>query len=587
MRLYKLFSILLVSILFFAGCDLLNPIEDNHSTFDRVFDDPSYAEGLLIKAYTYIPTNGYRYDEVATDDAVTNDKFSSYMRMATGEWSALYNPQNLWDNSNRAILYINEFLSVVDEVPFKWTDEKLNELFIRRLKGEAYALRGMFKYYLLRNHGGFGSNDQLLGTPIYNSFLKTQEDFSTPRSSFTDGVNSAYADFTEALKYMPLDYGNQASLAALPSIFSDITDINDYNYVFGDNSQQRISGRITKAFKARLALLAASPAFNTTNDKTLWENAANSTAELLNDLGGVSGLDSKGHIFYLKAQVDAAFLTTGDKKDLSEILWRRPIATNRTREVDNFPPSLFGNGEINPSQNLVDAFPMVNGYPISDANSAYDPTNPYAGRDPRLSLYIVYNGSAMKGVTINTGVGGGDDALDAINTSTRTGYYLRKLLREEVNANPAKPSDQQHYDTHIRYTELFLNYAEAANEAWGPTSGGPNAYSAKDVIAAIRKRAGISQPDNYLASIGSVDDMRKLIHNERRLELCFESFRFWDLRRWKYDLTIPAKGVRIDNGTYTYFDVEERAYDNSFMHYGPIPDKEILKFSLIQNKGWN
>ncbi len=587
MRLYKIFSFLLVALLLVSACDLLTPVEDNHSTLDRVYDDPNYAEGLLIKAYTYIPTNGNMFDEVATDDAVTNDKFSSYMRMATGEWSALYNPQNLWDNSNRAILYINEFLSVVDEVPFKWTNEKLNELFIRRLKGEAYALRGMFKYYLLRNHGGFGSNDQLLGTPIYNSFLKTQEDFSTPRSSFSDGVNSAYADFTEALKYMPLDYGNQASLANLPAIFSDITDINDYNYVFGDNYQQRVSGRITKAFKARLALLAASPAFNTTNDKTLWENAANSTAELLNDLSGVSGLDSKGHIFYLKAQVDAAFLTSGDKKDLPEILWRRPIVSNRMREVDNFPPSLYGWGEVNPSQNLVDAFPMVNGYPISDANSGYDPANPYSGRDPRLSLYIVYNGSKMKGTTINTGVGGGDDALDAIRTSTRTGYYLRKLLREEVNANPSSPSDQQHFDTHIRYTELFLNYAEAANEAWGPASGGQNAFSAKDVIAAIRKRAGISQPDNYLSSISSAEDMRKLIHNERRLELCFECFRFWDLRRWKDDLTVPAKGVRIENGTYTYFTVEERAYDNSYMHYGPIPDKEILKFSLIQNKGWN
>ncbi len=587
MRLYKIFSLLLVTLLLFSGCELLDPVNDNHSTFDRVYQDPSYAEGLLIKAYTYIPTNDYRYDEVATDDAVTNDKFSSYMRMATGEWSALYNPQNLWDNSNRAILYINEFLSVVDDVPFKWTSEKLNELFIRRLKGEAYALRGMFKYYLLRNHGGFGTNDQLLGTPIYNKFLVTLEDFSTPRANFTDCVNSAYADFTEALKYMPLDYGNQAALTNLPAIFSDITDINDYNYVFGDNYQQRVSGRITKAFKARLALLAASPAFNTTNNKTLWENAANANAELLNDLGGVSGLDSKGHIFYLKAQVDAAFLTSGDKKDLPEILWRRPIYDNRTREVDNFPPSLYGNGEVNPSQNLVDAFPMANGYPITDVNSGYDPANPYSGRDPRLSLYIVYNGSKMKGATINTGVGGGDDALEAIKTSTRTGYYLRKLLREDVNANPSSASNQQHFNTHIRYTELFLNYAEAANEAWGPTSGGPNAFSAKDVIAAIRKRAGITQPDNYLASVTSAEDMRKLIRNERRLELCFESFRFWDLRRWMEDLTQPAKGVRIDNGTYNYFTVEKRAYDNSYMHYGPIPDKEILKFNIIQNKGWN
>ncbi|MDD2938882.1 MAG: RagB/SusD family nutrient uptake outer membrane protein, partial [Proteiniphilum sp.] len=126
---------------------MLEPENDNHSTFDRVFDDPNFAEGLLIRAYTFIPTNDYRFDEVATDDAVTNDRFSSFMRMATGEWSALNNPQDLWTNSNRAITYINEFLTIVNDVPWKWTDEELNDLYIRRLTGEAYALRGLFKYY--------------------------------------------------------------------------------------------------------------------------------------------------------------------------------------------------------------------------------------------------------------------------------------------------------------------------------------------------------------------------------------------------------------------------------------------------------
>jgi starch-binding outer membrane protein, SusD/RagB family len=192
----------------------------------------------------------------------------------------------------------------------------------------------------------------------------------------------------------------------------------------------------------------------------------------------------------------------------------------------------------------------------------------------------------MKSTVINTGVGGGDNAVDAIQTSTRTGYYLKKLLREEVNANPASASDQQHFQTHIRNTELFLNYAEAANEAWGPDGKGTNAYSAKEVIAAIRKRAGITQPDAYLATLTSKEQMRTLIRNERRLELCFEGHRFWDLRRWKEDLTVPAKGVKIDGSTYNYFTVEERAYKNEYMHYGPIPDREILKFNLVQNKGW-
>ncbi len=587
MRRYKIFLISLIVPVMFGSCDLLEPADDNHSTIERVYEDPSFGEGLLIRAYTYIPTNDYRYDEVATDDAVSNDRQNSYMRIATGEWSALYNPQSLWNNCNQGILYTNQFLDVVDSISWKWTDDDLNDLYVRRLTGESYALRGLFKYFLLRNHGGYGSNGELLGTPIYDKFLETEADFSTPRAVLADFVSSINSDLDKALTYLPLDYGNLESTDDLPSGFGEITDITFYNTVFGDVTQQRISGRHVEAMKARLALLVASPAFNPNNSTSLWEEAANLNADLLDGIGGPAGLDPNGHTFFLKAQVDDADITTGNKQDIAEILWRRPIYTNRTREADNFPPSLYGNGEINPTQNLVDAFPMANGYPITDANSGYDPTNPYSGRDPRLNLYIVYNGSTLKNTTINTGVGAGDDGLDVLQNSTRTGYYLKKLMREDVNLNPSSTSNQKHFNTHIRYTELFLNYAEAANEAWGPDGTGEYGYSAKDVIAAIRQRAGIEQPDDYLASISDKDQMRTLIRNERRLELCFESFRFWDLRRWKEDLTEPARGVRIENGNYSYFTVEERSYDNSYMHYGPIPDKEIVKFNLVQNEGWN
>lgn len=582
--LFFVFSSLVISI---SGCSVLEPENDNHSTIDRIYEDPAYAEGLLIRAYTLIPTNDYRFDEVATDDAVSNDKFNSYMRMATGEWSALYNPQNLWNNCNQAILYINHFLDVVEDVPWKWTDEALNDVYIRRLKGESYALRGLFKYFLARNHGGIGADGNLLGAPIYNEFLESEEDFYTPRAAFEDFVQSAMDDLDKSLTFLPMDYGDIGSLGELPPGFSEITDVSYYNDVFGEFSQQRMSGRHAIAIQSRLALLAASPAFNPDGNTERWALAADLAASLLDDIGGLSGLDEKGHLFYLKAQVDEADITGGNKLDLQEILWRRPIYNNRTREVRNFPPSLYGDGRINPTQNLVDAFPMANGYPITSDKSDFDPENPYANRDPRLNLYIVYNGSEMKGETILTEVNGGINGVDAVQNSTRTGYYLRKLLREDVNANPASASNQKHFNTHIRYTEIFLNYAEAANEAWGPDNKGAHGYSAKEIIAAIRQRAGIAQPDTYLEGISSREEMRELIHNERRLELCFEGFRFWDLRRWKYDLTEPARGVQIENGTYNYFTVEARNYNNSYMHYGPIPDKEITKFDLVQNEGWN
>jgi hypothetical protein len=188
------------------------------------------------------------------------------------------------------------------------------------------------------------------------------------------------------------------------------------------------------------------------------------------------------------------------------------------------------------------------------------------------------------------------DDKDGINQengkSTRTGYYLRKLLRYDCNPNPEFDTDQKHYAARIRYTEIFLAYAEAANEAWGPTGNGGNAYSAYDVIKAIRERAGIGleNGDAYLESVkGDQDAMRELIRNERRIELCFENHRFWDLRRWEVaNLNETARGIQIEdaNGTYTLIDVESRNYAD-YMYYGPIPYGEIQKWSnLEQNAGW-
>jgi hypothetical protein len=243
---------------------------------------------------------------------------------------------------------------------------------------------------------------------------------------------------------------------------------------------------------------------------------------------------------------------------------------------------------VNPTQNLVDAFPMVNGYPITDPASGYVATDPYANRDPRLKNYIVVNGSTMRNSSTYIWTKSDNPTNDAVNvlpTSTRTGYYLRKLMREDVNLNPNSTSTQKHYPVHIRYTEIFLAYAEAANEAWGPEGTGSYGYSARNVIAAIRKRAGIAQPDNYLASITTKEGMRQLIRNERRLELSFEGFRFWDLRRWKENLTEQAKGVLITNNTYNVQPVENRQYSD-FMYYGPITLTEVMKANLQQNKGW-
>lgn len=578
----KLLIVVFIGLVF-AGCRKnLEPLDDNHLTIGDVNSNPFFEEGILMNAYTRLPTNTYSFSEVATDDAVTNNRVDPLLNMATGAWSAANNPMDQWNNSFSAITYINLFLSQVDSITWSYTSKDANMLFKDRLKGEAYALRGLFMLNLLQAHGGFSNSGELLGVPIITDALTPNSDFSKKRNTFAECVQQIYTDLAEGEKYLPLDF-QDVSATGVPTKYNGIS-VGDYNRVFGNFNRERVSGRIVKAIRARTALLAASPAFNPQGTASKWEDAAKYAGDVLTLIGGVSGLDPKGGLFYTSGNVNPLDLSKGI--DQKEMLWRGNIVQSNTLEINNFPPTLFGNGRVNPTQNLVDAFPMANGYPITDPASGYVDTNPYAGRDPRLKYYIVVNAGTMSNKTIYTKSDNPtSDAVNVLPTSTRTGYYLRKLLREDVNANPSSASTQKHYPVHIRYTEMFLDYAEAANEAWGPEGTGTYNFSARDVIAAIRKRAGITQPDNYLASITTKEDMRKLIHNERRLELSFEGFRFWDLRRWKENLNEQAKGVFINNNVYSVQPVENRQYSD-FMYYGPIPLTEALKTNLQQNKGW-
>lgn len=581
---------LLLAMTILSGCeDQFAPADDNHLALKNIYKDPTFAEGLLLNAYTALPNiYGFSFNDVATDDAVSNDKSNDYRRMATGQWSAKFNPMSQWDRANTAIMYLNKLLAESDKINWAPTSgEKVSQLYNSRHKGEAYGLRAYFMYCLLQAHGGYDSNGELLGVPIITDFYENASDFKKPRNTYKECLAQIYADLSEAEKYLPLDYLNISDASKMLPKYVDLgVDVDSYNRVFGNYNKQRMTARIVKGIRAKAALMAASPAYQ----QETWSKAAEYAAESLNLINGLNGLDPQGGLFYMKDNVDNLDIISANK-DRPEMLWRGSISKSRSLEQNNFPPTLYGNGRVNPTQNLVDAFPMANGYPISDTvNSKYDETKPYEGRDPRLGRYIIFNRSNFANKVIYTETGGGNDAVDKISTSTRTGYYMRKLLRDDVNLNPTLTTDQNHYSVHIRYTELFLAYAEAANEVGGPDYKGTNSYSARDVIAAIRKRAGISQPDMYLMSINGKEEMRKLIHNERRLELCFEGFRFWDLRRWKVDLknvlNQPAKGVNINGNSYTYPEVEKRWYDDDKYYYAPIPYQEALKLDLIQNDGW-
>lgn len=581
----------------FSACDdLFEPSVENAQTVDVVFQNPSSAQGILGYAYANLPFETKSTTDIATDDAVTNDLDNNYRKMAQGSWTATNDPVSQWVARKATIQYLNIFLENVETVKWSAVPHK-QQMFKDHVSGEAYALRALNMYYLLRNHGGW-ADGQLLGVPIITYTEGPDTDFNKARDTFQACVEQIYADLDAAIELLPITYVDLTSNDQLPDKYKAI-DANyvDYNVMFGAAMRGRVDGLICKAIKAQTALLASSPAFREGTQVTS-EEAANLAADVLSHIGGVSGMDPEGHRWYMqKSVIDA--LEGGENP--KEIIWRGGNSNGTadydfglSQELDNFPPTLYGNGRINPTQNLVDAFPMANGYPIEASGSGYSANDPYADRDPRLSEYVMYNGTVYRDTEIITGSYSADDnGLNKIANSTRTGYYLRKLLRDDCNPNSTSQLAQFHFPVYIRYTEIFLAYAEAANEAWDARTPGPGGYSAYDVIKAIRQRAGIGVGGNdpYLETCaGDREMMRQLIRNERRIELCFENKRFWDLRRWKADLNVPTKGMDVQQVSgvlkYNVIDVENRNYKDH-MYYGPIPDAEVQKWSnLSQNTGW-
>lgn len=563
-HIHRLVVILIISMNLVSCENFLSPGLDNRLTEEEMLNDPAYFEGLLLHAYRNMPASTSFNEDYVSDDAVTNDKNSSFRFMAEGEWKASFYPLSTWETAYNEIFYINSFLEKIDSVTWSWQDEEVNDNHYRRLKGEAYGLRAWWMFQILQYHGGMTDDGKLMGFPIVLESLSIKDDFNKARNTYAECVDQILSDIDTAIKY-------------LPNTYKDVPGDGIYNSTLGTRYTNRISGLVALALKSRVSLFAASPAYNYLE----WEKAAQIAGDIIVANGGLTALSPTGLEFY-KDHLDP------------EIIWCNAKTNSNSLEYDNFPPSKYGNGRTNPTQDLVNAFPMVNGMPITEPTSTYDPENPYKDRDPRLKAYIVYNGNVIKD-TIHTDVNSSQDGINKLIISTRSGYYLKKfLLDTKVNLTPGNITQAEHFITYFRFTELFLNYAEAANEAWGPDAD-PMAYgfTAREIISAIRLRGGLPDlaSDNYLNSMTpDVADFRDVVRNERRIELCFEGFRFWDIRRWNLidEMVKPVNAMSIDfekPDPYTVQFLENRSYSD-YMIYGPIPYMEILKYNMVQNKGW-
>jgi hypothetical protein len=569
----------LIMLCFLASCkkdSFLGQTQTSNLNEATVFADSASTVAFLSNIYsnvgfsasasrfTYgpilnpIPNGGI---DASSDEAEVYDSGgSTALAWETGTINAAVVTDDAYKISYTNIRSVNQLLKNLPKAPIS--------AFVKtQMKAEARFLRAWYYAILVKHYGGV----HLVGDSIY---------------TYTDNIPVARNTYEECVNYIVSEC--DAAGQDLPFTQSGI------NY-------GRASQGACMALKARVLLYAASPLFNqapltgTKNDavvgytsysKERWKAAEDAALAVITK--GVYSLNIDN------SAPGIGFRNLFTMRYNNEYIFQlmRPTG-NSDLEALFDPPSRTGAHGAFPLQGLVDAFPMSNGKAISDPTSGYDSQNPYLHRDPRLDFTVIRDQTQLQNrlapgtsaINIYQGTFNGvSTGSDAVHVGTTTGYYTNKML-----SPTAVSQDFQHRTDRvlplIRYAEVLLNYAEAANEYEGPTQ---EVYRA---VEAIRQRAGLVP---YQLPTGlSQEGMRLTIQNERRIELAFEEHRFWDVRRWKIaDQTdnIQTKGMQVDRKgtavTYTIFDVRKRNFRTA-MYLWPLPQTEVAKSpSLIQNPGY-
>ena len=413
---------------------------------------------------------------------------------------------------------------------------------ITSMTAQVHFLRALCYFELLKRFGGVP-----LITKVY----------TTNNTTFTE--TRASWDSTEAFILTDI-------AAALPGLQATAAS--------GQEGTATIGAAL--ALKSRLLLYAASPEYNTANDMSLWQDAADAALAVINlnqySLYGTS--TTYGSIFtdFFNPEVIFARVYGDVYDDRYNTVYR-----------DLSPNGYNGYSAYNVLEQMVEAFQMNDGTAFTWSNPT-EAANPYQNRDPRFYADILFNGASFQGRAAQFWLGGLDSKLSSLSpwNASKTGYTILKMVDSTYNFNIQPYSPAQWIV--FRLSEIYLNYAEAEAEL-GQTA------TALTYLNLIRTRAGMPA----VTSGGGADLIAK-IQQERRIELCFEGHRYFDLRRWgmaeagnQDALGIIITPTNAANTTFSYQvdTVQTRVWMPSFYYY-PIPRSEIeANPNLTQNPNYN
>lgn len=411
---------------------------------------------------------------------------------------------------------------------------------INDMIAQAHFVRAFAHFTLFRIWGGM---------PYLTKPLGDDDQWDIPRLSKHETLMRIAADMDTAAIFFA-----KANRMRRDPISDQVGNLNSPD-------QFRPNGVAAKAMKARALLYAASPLNNElgVND---WEAATKANWE------AIQIAEQNGYYLLNNADYKTNFVGV---PYTNEQLWAWSAGTQKynSASINTIICGVFqGSGGYAdcPTQNLVDKFETLNGDPLNidaDRQAAiaaghYKDQDPYANRDPRFYIDIIYNQAPIIGWLNGKSqiyyqmVGGVANYSELLNQTytgiTHTGYYNRKYWGDLSIKNQISVP---YTDPIIRLAELYLNYAEAANEAYGPNTPALGAnMNAVQAINKIRNRVGM--PNVLSAFTANKELFRPRIKNERNVELCYEGHYFHDIRRWMdapVTMAGPLYGMDIEKVT--------------------------------------
>ncbi|MBW8684571.1 RagB/SusD family nutrient uptake outer membrane protein [Chitinophaga rhizophila] len=599
----KVFLILTAAVsLGISSCNkYLDQVPDDVLTVDDIFKSKDNTDYFLANVYFSLPNelqqrftgnqnSGAWY--AASDESKYNWSFNYTNNMNTGAWASTDGTAAVyWNNYYKAIRNASVLIQNIDNA----NPIEVNEGLKKQYKAEARALRAIFYFFLVRIYGPaimLGENPIDINASVDELKLK--------RSHIDTCVNYIVTELDKAAA--DLD-------AKVPS-----------------EQYGRITSGVAKAYKVQALMLAASPLWNgntdyadfkntdgemlvnTSYDPQKWVRAAAAAKEFL-DIYVPSQYD-----LYTASGADAFTAAYNACRQVVTVEWNKEwiygransgsyLRYDRTPFHAGSPANQRGAGANGATQAMVDAYFTANGRSISDPASGYvasgfssfrapfdnaarNTYNQWVNREPRFYAGITYNNSywlfqeGSTPIITNMEFNGNSGRSQSTSDVSPTGYIVRKDVFTNDNARGV---------VLLRLANIFLDYAEALNES------APGNADIMKYVNLIRNRAGIPQygtGEGMIPEPTTQEAVREAIRAERRVELAFESSRYFDTRRWKIAKTTnngPVYGMNMmGNGAEFYQRtlIENRIFtDKDYLF--PIPNTQILiNPNLVQNPGW-